>query len=82
MILGCRELRLVLHGLQLHEFWPHIIVVYLEFQHLPIANGIGNDVGMQLESKHVLCCLVASGILTEYRCPGESKLVVLLEFPL
>ena len=62
-VLGGVELVHVLLAFHLLETRAHIIVVHLEFEHLFIADRIGDDVGMKLTAKHTGGGLCAAGVL-------------------
>ena len=78
-VLCCGELFLVLLGLDGLELRTHIVVVHLELQHLLIANGIGDDIRMQLPPEDACGRIGTQGIFWEDRGAREAKLVIPLE---
>ena len=77
-----RQSLLVAFRLRLLKFRAHIVVVHLKFQHLLVANRIGDHIGVQFAAEHARRRLRPRRVLREDRRAREAKLVVLLELPL
>ena len=64
------------------EFRPHVVVVHLKFQHLLVANRVGDHIRVELAPEHARRGFCARGILRKDRRARETKLIVFLELAL
>ena len=74
------ELFFVLFGFNTLELRTHIVVINLEFQDFFVADGIGDDVGMQLAPKYAGSGVCTKGVLRENWRTCKSELNVFFEF--
>ena len=79
----CRgEFPLVAFFFRRLEFRPHVVVVHLKFQHLLVANRVGNHIRVELAPEHARRGFCARRILRKDRRARETKLIVFLELTL
>ncbi len=79
-VLGGAEFLFVLLAFNRFELRAHIVVIDLEFEHLLIANRIGNHISMQLAAKYAGGGFCAQRVLRKNGRAGKTKLVELFEF--
>ena len=79
----CRgEFPLVAFFFRRLEFRPHVVVVHLKFQHLLVANRVGDHIRVELAPEHTRRGFCARRILRKDRRTRETKLIVFLELAL
>ena len=78
-VFRCRQFCLVLLGFNRFELRAHIVVVHLELEHLLIANGVGDHIGMQFTAKHAGGGFCTQSVLGENGGTGKAELIEPLE---
>ena len=78
---GGREFFFVLFGFLIAKPGQDVVIIHLEFQHLLIANGMGNHVMMQLRAENAGRGSRVKGVFIENRRAGKTELAKAFEAP-